>query len=242
VKAKDTDVNHSLLRRLTLAGVSAAALAAALPALAQETDVEGLIVTAQDYVPQGSVAAGKAGIPLVENPQSITVISRDQIDLLDWSTLGQVVRYTAGVNGENYGPDERVDWLTVRGFNPVQYIDGIQGSIGSITNTGLDLYGAQTVEILKGPASFLYGSAPPAAGDGVRRRDRGRDRQQRPLADQRRHHRRDRAGLQRASDGPVPRQGHPGPRRRRDAFLYRAGGVDRPGRPDPRHGPELLPG
>jgi iron complex outermembrane receptor protein len=161
VKAKDTDVNHSLLRRLTLAGVSAAALAAALPALAQETDVEGLIVTAQDYVPQGSVAAGKAGIPLVENPQSITVISRDQIDLLDWSTLGQVVRYTAGVNGENYGPDERVDWLTVRGFNPVQYIDGIQGSIGSITNTGLDLYGAQTVEILKGPASFLYGSAPP---------------------------------------------------------------------------------
>jgi iron complex outermembrane receptor protein len=224
VKAKDTDVNHSLLRRLTLAGVSAAALAAALPALAQETDVEGLIVTAQDYVPQGSVAAGKAGIPLVENPQSITVISRDQIDLLDWSTLGQVVRYTAGVNGENYGPDERVDWLTVRGFNPVQYIDGIQGSIGSITNTGLDLYGAQTVEILKGPASFLYGSAPPGGIVNVTSR--------RP----------DRAGLQRASDGPVPRQGHPGPRRRRDAFLYRAGGVDRPGRPDPRHGPELLPG
>lgn len=156
-------MNHHLLRRLALAGASLAALAAAAPAFAQDTaaDVEGLVVTAPNYVPQGSVAASKAGIPLIENPQSITVISRDQIDLLDWNTLSQVVRYTAGVTGENYGPDERVDWLTVRGFNPVQYIDGIQGSIGSITNTGLDLYGAESVEILKGPASFLYGSAPP---------------------------------------------------------------------------------
>jgi len=151
-----------MLRRLAMAGVSAAALAAAAPAFAQDAaDVEGLVVTAPAYVPQGSAAASKADIALVENPQSITVISRDQIDLLDWNTLSQVVRYTAGVNGENYGPDERVDWLTVRGFNPVQYIDGIQASIGSITNTGLDLYGAETVEILKGPASFLYGSAPP---------------------------------------------------------------------------------
>lgn len=152
-----------LLRRLALASASIAALSAAEPAFAQAdaSDVEALVVTAPNYVPQGSAAASKAGIPLVETPSSITVISRDQIDLLDWSTLGQVVRYTAGVNGENYGPDERVDWLTQRGFNPVQYIDGIQASVGSISNTGLDLYGAETVEILKGPASFLYGSAPP---------------------------------------------------------------------------------
>ncbi len=157
-------MNQTLLRRLALAGASLAVLAAAAPAFAEaeaSNEVEGLVVTAPKYVPQGSAAASKAGIPLVENPESITVISRDQIDLLDWNNLGQVVRYTAGVNGENYGPDLRVDWLTQRGFNPVQYIDGIQASVGSISNTGLDLYGAETVEILKGPASFLYGSAPP---------------------------------------------------------------------------------
>lgn len=152
-----------MLRRLAMAGASAVALAAAAPAFAQDggTEVEAFVVTAPLYVPQGSAATSKAGIPLVENPQSITVISRDQIDLLDWNSLGQVVRYTAGATGENYGTDERVDWLTFRGFKPVQYVDGIQGSIGSITNTGLDLYGAETVEVLKGPASFLYGSAPP---------------------------------------------------------------------------------
>jgi len=153
-----------LLRRLAMAGASMAALAAAAPAFAQDasaTDLDSIVVTAPDYVPAGSLATSKAGIPLLENPQSITVISRDQIDLLDWNSLSQVVRYTAGVTGENYGPDERVDWLTQRGFNPVQYIDGIQAPVGSISNTGLDLYLAESVEILKGPGSFLYGSTPP---------------------------------------------------------------------------------
>lgn len=147
------------LRRLGLTSASLAVLVAAAPALAQ--DVSELVVTAPNYVPTGEVTASKSQIPLVETPQSVTVITRDQIDLLDWTTLSQTVRYTAGVTGENYGPDERVDWLTMRGFNPVQYVDGLQAAIGSITNTGLDLYGAESVELLKGPSSVLYGATPP---------------------------------------------------------------------------------
>lgn len=139
---------------------SALALSAA-PAVAAEGEVDELLVTAPNYVPQAAITAAKSEIPLSETPQSVTVITRDQIDLLDWNNLSQTVRYTAGVTGENYGPDERVDWLTVRGFNPVQYVDGLQGAIGSITNTGLDLYGAESVEILKGPSSVLYGQTPP---------------------------------------------------------------------------------
>lgn len=152
-------------RMIALATASLGVLTLATPALAQEADrdqgVEALVVTAPRYVPTGETTATKTGIPLIEAPQAATVISRDQIDLLGWSTLGQTVRYTAGVTGENYGPDERVDWLTVRGFNPVQYVDGLQASIGSISNTGLDLYGAESVEILKGPSSVLYGQTPP---------------------------------------------------------------------------------
>lgn len=156
--------SHSFRNRI-LVGASALAFVFAGAAQAQTfeaaTEVDEVVVTAPNYVPQGSIAANKTDIPLVETPASVTVITRDQIDLLDWNTLSQTVRYTAGVTGENYGPDERVDWLTQRGFNPVQYIDGVQASIGSITNTGLDLYGAQSVEILKGPASALYGQTPP---------------------------------------------------------------------------------
>ena len=92
----------------------------------------------------------------------MSVVTRDQIDLLNFVDVQQAVRYTAGVVGENYGPDVRFDFLTVRGFIPVQYIDGLQAPISStISNVGVDLYGFDGVDILKGPASVLYGSAPP---------------------------------------------------------------------------------
>mgnify|MGYP006200865061 CR=1 FL=1 len=39
-------------------------------------------------------------IPLVEMPQSVSVISRDMIDLLNWTSLNESVRYSAGATGE----------------------------------------------------------------------------------------------------------------------------------------------
>ncbi len=122
--------------------------------------VEELVVTAPNYVPT-TTTGSKVATSILETPQSVTVINRDQIDVLHWTSLQQVVRYTAGVTGENFGPDARYDWLTLRGFAPIQYIDGLQAPIGSVTNVGTDLYGFQSVEILKGPSSGLYGSTPP---------------------------------------------------------------------------------
>ena len=88
-------------------------------------------------------------------------ISRDMIDLLNWTSLNESVRYSAGATGEAFGPDERYDWLQIRGFDPVQFIDGVQAPIGSVNNTGTDLYGSESVEVLKGPAAVLYGQSPP---------------------------------------------------------------------------------
>ncbi len=125
------------------------------------TSVGEVVVTAAHYVPEKSSAATKMQTALIETPQSVTVISRDQIDLLDWQNISQSVRYTAGIVGENYGSDTRYDWLTLRGFQPVEYIDGLQAPVGSVSTSGFDLYGAQEVDILKGPSSVLYGLAPP---------------------------------------------------------------------------------
>ena len=121
--------------------------------------LETIMVTA--YVPRETNAGAKMPVPLVETPQSVTVIPRAQMDLLDWQSLDQVVRYTSGVVGGIFGPDPRYDWLNQRGFNPTVYINGLQAPIGSVQSTGIDLFGFQTVEILKGPSSALYGSAPP---------------------------------------------------------------------------------
>jgi iron complex outermembrane receptor protein len=121
-----------------------------------------IIVTAAGFVPSGAVTASKTTAPLIETPQSVSIVSRDQIDLLNFIDVQQAVRYTAGIVGENYGPDLRFDFLTLRGFIPVQYIDGLQAPISStISNVGVDLYGFEAIDILKGPASVLYGSSPP---------------------------------------------------------------------------------
>jgi len=129
------------------------------------TQIDGqsaIIVAARRFVPEGASTASKSDIPLVETPQSISVITRDQIDLLSFIDAQQAVRYTSGAFGETYGPDPRFDFVTVRGFTPKYYIDGLANpATTTIAATGLDIYAFQTLEVLKGPASVLYGSAPP---------------------------------------------------------------------------------
>jgi iron complex outermembrane receptor protein len=125
----------------------------------QEGDI---VITARHFVPQGSATATKSDIPLIQTPQSVSVITRDQIDLLNFIDAQQAVRYTAGAFGENYGPDARYDFVTVRGFTPKQYIDGLAvPATTTISAVGVDLYAFQSLDILKGPASVLYGAAPP---------------------------------------------------------------------------------
>lgn len=127
-----------------------------------KTDDGSIIVTAKHYVPTGSITASKTDIPLIQTPQSISVITRDQIDLLNFIDAQQAVRYTAGVSGENFGSDPRYDFITVRGFTPKQFIDGLAvPATTTIQSTGVDLYAFESLDILKGPVSVLYGSAPP---------------------------------------------------------------------------------
>jgi iron complex outermembrane receptor protein len=126
------------------------------------TEQGEIVVTARHYVPQGAQTATKSDIPLIQTPQSISVITRDQIDLLNFTDAQQAVRYTAGAFGENYGPDPRYDFITIRGFTPKQYIDGLAvPATTTISAVGVDLYAFQSLDILKGPSSVLYGAAPP---------------------------------------------------------------------------------
>ena len=135
------------------------AQAAGGPAPADDTEI---VVTAPGFVPEDATSALKTDAPLIEVPQSVSVITRDQIDLLNFIDVQQAVRYTAGVVGENYGPDLRFDFLTVRGFTPVQYIDGLQAPVSAtIANVGIDLYGFDRLAVLKGPSAVLYGTSPP---------------------------------------------------------------------------------
>lgn len=164
---RDRSVARKVYRRGALLGAASLAILAPM-AIAQGAEEEAasvqdtIIVIAPEYVPEDGASANKANISLMETPQSVSVITRDQIDLLSFIDAQQAVRYTSGVFGENYGPDLRFDFVKVRGFTPKQYIDGLAAPVStSIKSVGLDLYAFESLEVLKGPASALYGNAPP---------------------------------------------------------------------------------
>jgi iron complex outermembrane receptor protein len=159
---------HSLKFRGILLGAAAGLAMFSPAALAQEeaddavSIQEKVVVIAPEYVPEDGATANKSNIPLIQTPQSVSVITRDQIDLLAFIDAQQAVRYSAGAFGENYGPDLRYDFVTVRGFTPKQYIDGLAAPVStSIQSVGVDLYAFESFDVLKGPASALYGSSPP---------------------------------------------------------------------------------
>lgn len=106
----------------------------------------------------------KTDTPLVEVPQSISVIGADQMDLQGAQSLGQALGYTAGVNPDQYGlVDSRIDWFMVRGFpSSSPYIDGLSDvSRYTLMSPKVDPYGLDRLEILRGPSSVLYGQNVP---------------------------------------------------------------------------------
>jgi iron complex outermembrane receptor protein len=115
------------------------------------------------YVARRSATATKTSTPILEVPQSINVIGRKEIEDRQAQTITQAVQYTPGVVGQYGDTDLRVDWLTVRGFVPGRYLDGLRLPFGArgYSQPRVEPYGLERIEILKGPASGLYGQNSP---------------------------------------------------------------------------------
>jgi iron complex outermembrane receptor protein len=117
-------------------------------------------VTAPIVKDTGSVT--KTDTPIVEIPQSVSVITDQQISERGLHGIEETVWYTAGAQGGGYGTDARSDWLLVRGFTPARYLDGLALADGSGTSiTRIEPYGLERLEVLKGPSSVVYGEMPP---------------------------------------------------------------------------------
>jgi iron complex outermembrane recepter protein len=113
------------------------------------------------FVAQRSETGTKTDTPLVRTPQSIDVVTQDQIRTLGAQTPSEVLRYTPGVQAERFGADPRFDWIKVRGFDVPEYLDGLQLPKGTYAWPRYEPYGIERLEVLKGPASVLYGASPP---------------------------------------------------------------------------------
>ncbi|MGV7121985.1 TonB-dependent siderophore receptor [Sphingopyxis sp. 550A] len=139
---------------------TALSLILALPAAAAEADEQtqrDIVVTADRYetVPE----AGKADIPLIETPQAISVITAEDLEKRGVTRLAEALRGVAGVSrSSTYG---FYDAYQIRGFDAAYgsvYLDGLASLNSAGTNN--ELAGLEQVEVVKGPASMLFGSAP----------------------------------------------------------------------------------
>lgn len=112
------------------------------------------------YVASRSATATKTDTPLLETPQSISVVTRDQMEAQGALRLEQALRYTPGVSTE-WASDNRTDSYWLRGLSATAYLDGLALRGGSYSTWRIDPYALERVEVLRGPSSVLYGQNAP---------------------------------------------------------------------------------
>ncbi|WP_322052756.1 TonB-dependent siderophore receptor [Paraburkholderia bannensis] len=121
--------------------------------------------TADGYVPVSAVTATKTDTPLIETPQSVSVVTRDQMTDQGAQTVAEALRYTASVLPELRGASSAsAPYLLSRGFTLEQFLDGARLPSDSSYGYALpnfDTYGLERIDVLHGPASVLYGQANP---------------------------------------------------------------------------------
>jgi iron complex outermembrane receptor protein len=117
------------------------------------------------YVATQTTTGMKTDVPIVEIPQSISVIGRDEIDDRKALKLDEALRYTAGVLSAPFGgPDPDTDWFFIRGFQATQtgvFLDNLSLYSYGFGGFQVDPFLLERIEVLKGPASVLYGGSNP---------------------------------------------------------------------------------
>ncbi len=134
----------------------AAALLIANNALAEdnnaETDIEKIVVTGQ-YLSNNKSNSVKTPTPILDVPQSLSILTADDITQRNIVSIGQVIDYTPGVT-TSQGEGHR-DAVVFRGVRSTAdfYIDGARDDVQYFRS----LYNIEQVEILRGPNALLFG-------------------------------------------------------------------------------------
>ncbi|MET0238749.1 MAG: TonB-dependent siderophore receptor [Sphingobium sp.] len=136
------------------AAVLAPPAMAQTPEDADKTDRADIIVTATARPTAGS----KTDVPLIQTPQPISIISAETYEAQGAISVSDTLRYVAGVVAGAYGPDSRVDGGFVRGVDPIQFRDGMRDIFSYYASIRSDPYNFSQVEVVRGPASVLFGS------------------------------------------------------------------------------------
>lgn len=144
---------------LALAGVTGTPMTAA-QGQGEPEMLDALTVTA-------TRSATKTDTPVIETPQSISVISREDWEEKGARSVQRAANYTPGVGTNQVGSSNRYDYMILRGFSDGSinntYLDGLRvmNDGGSYSSFAIDPWFLERIEIVKGPTSVLYGQGSP---------------------------------------------------------------------------------
>ncbi len=126
------------------------------------------------YTARVSPTATKTNTPLIETPQSVTVVTREQLNDRNVQDVNQALAYVPGTSTNVFGFDPRFDAFYIRGFSATYdgiFRDGLRQSAVGLAVPRIEPYGTEALTILRGPASGSTASVPPAVSLTSRRND-----------------------------------------------------------------------
>lgn len=116
----------------------------------------------QGYVADAVRSATKTETPLLEVPQSVSVVTMERLDDMKPRSLQEAISYSPGVRINAFGFDPRYDSFTIRGIDVTYsgiFRDGLREPNSPNGVLRLEPYGLEAVSILRGPAGAVYGAS-----------------------------------------------------------------------------------
>ncbi|MBE9168768.1 TonB-dependent siderophore receptor [Pleurocapsales cyanobacterium LEGE 06147] len=132
----------------------------------EEEDEIQVVVTGEpaedDYYVPNATTGTRTDTPIRDIPQSIQVILRQVLEDQGITQIGEALRNVSGIGQPRTTDPVSGDYVTLRGFDPgsAYFVNGLRNPFGG-NNINLEAENIEQIEVLKGPASVLYGQVEP---------------------------------------------------------------------------------
>ncbi|EPU7691594.1 ferrichrome porin FhuA [Escherichia coli] len=113
-----------------------------------------------------SATGTKTDTPIQKVPQSISVVTAEEMALHQPKSVKEALSYTPGVSVGTRGASNTYDHLIIRGFaaegqSQNNYLNGLKLQGNFYNDAVIDPYMLERAEIMRGPVSVLYGKSSP---------------------------------------------------------------------------------
>ncbi|SFR09784.1 iron complex outermembrane recepter protein [Enterobacter sp. kpr-6] len=113
-----------------------------------------------------TATATKTDTPIEKTPQSVSVVTSEEMQMHQPKSVKEALGYTPGVVVSNRGASSTYDFVSIRGFTSVglsqnNYLDGMKLQGNFYNDAAIDPYMLERVELMRGPTSVLYGKSNP---------------------------------------------------------------------------------